>query len=124
MPRARVDQGTAAGQAGAAGRGGAACELQVSNNILAESQDNGADGADGGEGSPCRRNMVMILTTRWCWWWLCIANFSLASFCLHPEDAEHTANFCLHPDDVKNIANFSLDAEHIGSTLQTSAWPT
>ncbi len=44
-----------------------------------------------------------------------ITNFSLASFCLHPEDAEHTANFSLQLEDVENIANFSLNVEHIAN---------
>ena len=38
-----------------------------------------------------------------------IANFSLASFCLRPEDVEHIANFC---------------AQRTWSTLPISAWPT
>ena len=43
------------------------CELQLSHNILAERHKKGADG---GERGSCRRNMVMISPTRWCWWWL------------------------------------------------------
>ena len=51
--------------------------------------------------------------------------FSLAHFCLHPEEAEHftkfsLAHFCLYPD-VEDITNFSfahfyLHLEDMGPT--------